>query len=339
MIRSRKVTILGNGHVGSHCAYALAMQSVCEEIVTVDVNGEKNTANAYDVCDGISFFPNRAVVRAGSFADCEDADVIVVSIGQPREPGQTRLDVLDVSIRMLRKMLAELAKLTLPEDVVIITITNPADVIAFCTREALGLPRTRVFSTGTSLDTARMKRALSEFLELDPRSLTAFCLGEHGESSMIPFSSLTAGGRHWREFIADRPAYYLEKLRTLKPEQYGSLEQDGLYAAIEEYILDRTHAIGNIIIDGKGSTEFGIGTALADMVKAVVHDEHRVLPASVLLEGEYGNSGMHNGVPCVIGAKGIEQIVPLRLTAEEQAAFDRSCETMATHIRRVETIE
>lgn len=339
MIKNRKITIIGNGHVGSHCAYALALQSVCEEIALIDLDEGKNIANAFDVADGIGFFPNNVHVFAGTYKDCEDADIIVVSIGQPRKPGQTRLDMLDDSIRMLRIMIKSMKEVQLPDDVVVITITNPADIIAYYTRAGLELPRTKVFSTGTSLDTARLKRTLSEFFEVDPRSLSIVCLGEHGDSSMVPYSTLTIGGRFWMDIVNEKPEYYVEKLKALKPEIYKDLSVSEIQFAIEEHVTERTHYIGYDIINGKGSTEFGIASALADMAKAVMHDEHRILPASVLLEGEYKNHGMHIGVPCMIGKNGIEQIIQLPLTSEEQIAFDKSCATMTEYIERAKNVK
>ena len=149
---------------------------------------------------------------------------------------------------------------------------------------------------------------------MDRRSLTTCSLGEHGNSSLIPFSSTTIGGRDYTA------------LRRQDPVRYGKLDED--------LILERTRQIGNEIIEGKGSTEFGIGAALADMVKCILRDEHRVLPASVLLQGEYGQQDLHAGVPCVIGRDGIEDIIELPLNAAEQQAFEETCTVIRTHIAR-----
>ena len=289
----RKVVIIGAGHVGSHCAMALAFGGVCEEIVLLDTDLEKARANAMDVADACLFTPGSCTVHVGNYDDCKTADIVVISVGQPRKPGQTRLDMLDDSVRMLRDVCSHLKPLDYQG--IVITITNPADIIADFTRKSLGLPRERCFSTGTLLDTARLKRTISELSGVDRRSLTTCSLGEHGNSSLIPFSSTTIGGR-----------------------DYTALRRQ----------------IGNEIIEGKGSTEFGIGAALADMVKCILRDEHRVLPASVLLQGEYGQQDLHAGVPCVIGRDGIEDIIELPLNAAEQQAFEETCTVIRTHIAR-----
>lgn len=338
MSAQRNIVIIGNGHVGSHCAYSLALQSVADEIILLDIDADKNAANAFDIADGACFFPAGVRVRTGDYGDVADAGLLVLSVGVSRKPGQTRLDLLDDSVRMLRDVIAHLQKGKLPRDLVVISITNPADVIADYLRKGLDMPRNRVFSTGTSLDTARLRRTLGEFFSVDPRSVGAFCLGEHGDSSMIPFSSVTIGGRSWEDVLRAHPALYLRKLKALQPETYRTLDRAHLYDAVRSYLLERTHMVGMDIINGKGSTEFGIGAALADMAKAVLRDEHRILPASVLLEGEYKNSGVHAGVPCVIGRKGIEEIIPLPLTGLEQREFDASCATMREYIARAERV-
>lgn len=311
-MNKRKVVIIGAGHVGSHCAMALAFGGVCEEIVLLATDSEKARANAMDVADACLFTPGSCTVHVGNYDDCKTADIIVISVGQPRKPGQTRLDMLDDSVRMLQDVCSHLKPLDYQG--IVITITNPADIIADFTRKSLGLPRERCFSTGTLLDTARLKRTISELSGVDRRSLTTCSLGEHGNSSLIPFSSTTIGGRDYTA------------LRRQDPVRYGKLDED--------LILERTRQIGNEIIEGKGSTEFGIGAALADMVKCILRDEHRVLPASVLLQGEYGQQDLHAGVPCVIGRDGIEDIIQLPLNAAEQQAFEETCTVIRTHIAR-----
>jgi L-lactate dehydrogenase len=169
-----------------------------------------------------------------------------------------------------------------------------------------------VFSTGTSLDTARMRRTVADLCNIAPQSVIGFAMGEHGDSSMVPFSNLTIFGKNYKH------------LREENPERFGKLS--------EKVITDQTHMRGMDIIEGKGSTEFGIGTALAEMAKAVLMDEHRILPASTLLEGEYGQTNVHAGVPCIIGRKGIEQVVELKLTDEELKQFENSCNVIKQHM-------
>ncbi len=296
-----KVVIIGAGHVGSHCAYALAASGVCGEIVLVDCLPEKAAAQALDIADSLSFMDRNVTVRSGKYAECADADLTVVAIGEPRLPGQTRLDLLGRSVELLKGLVRELKPLNLTCPVV--TITNPADIVADYLRKSLELERWRCFSTGTLLDTARLIRVISQEAGTDRRSVCAFSMGEHGDSSMVPFSAVTVGGIPFDRLGLDK-----------------------------KRILEQTRRAGMDIIEGKGSTEFGIGRALAELAGCILWDEKRILPVSVLLEGEYGQRGVHCGVPCRIGKTGVEAIVQLNLTAQEQQMLDDSCRVIRKHI-------
>lgn len=316
MLDKRKVVIIGAGHVGSHVAMALCFQGTCDEIVFIDKDNAKAVSNCYDVADACLFLGSTTKISVGDYNDCKDADIIVISIGMPRKPGQTRLEMLDDSIVMLKDVIDNLKPVDFKG--IIISITNPADIIAHYAREHLGLPRERCFSTGTSLDTARLKRTVSELADIDRRSVTTCAIGEHGDSSFVPFSTLTLGGKNYKD------------LQEAKPEKYGKLT--------EEFVLERTRYIGYDIINGKGSTEFGIGAACADICKAIFHDEKRVIPASVLLEGEYGMNGVSCGVPCVIGRNGIEDIIELPLNDKEKEQLEYTCNVIRENIERAEKI-
>ena len=298
-----KIAVIGAGHVGSHGAMALALGAIGEEIVLIDKDGPKAEAQALDISDALSFPPSAPRVRAGSYADCADADIVVVAIGEPWLRGQTRLDLLGRSVKMLRELMGVLQPLR-PRGVVV-TITNPADVVADYVRKALGLPRSRVFGTGTLLDSARLVRLLSERTGLCRGDIRALSMGEHGDSSMIPFSQISVGGRPFEALGLDRSAL-----------------QEG------------TRRAGMEVISGKGSTEFGIGQALSVLCRCVLQDEKRILPLSVLLEGEYGQRDVHCGVPCRVGRGGIEEVVELDLDREELAELGRSCDVIRQHIAK-----
>lgn len=316
MLGKRKVVIIGAGHVGSHVAMALCFQGTCDEIVFIDKDNAKAVSNCYDVADACLFLGSTTKISVGDYNDCKDADIIVISIGMPRKPGQTRLEMLDDSIIMLKDVIDHLKPIDYKG--IIISITNPADIIAHYARKHLDLPRERCFSTGTSLDTARLKRTVSELADIDRKSVTTCAIGEHGDSSFVPFSTLTLGGKNYKE------------LQEAKPDKYGNLTED--------FVLERTRYIGYDIINGKGSTEFGIGAACADICKAIFHDEKRVIPASVLLEGEYGMRDVSCGVPCVIGRNGIEDIIELPLNEKEKEQLAYTCKVIRENIERAEKI-
>lgn len=307
MIIPGKITIVGAGHVGSHCAMALAFAGAASEIALVDKDSEKARSQASDVADALSFPASVCRVRGGSLPDCADSEIVVISVGEARRPGQTRLDMLGNSVVMLHDLLEDLRPLAL--EGIVVTITNPADIVADFVRRGLGLPRNRVFGTGTILDTARLVRLLSEQTQVAKHDVRAFVLGEHGDSSMIPFSQVTIGGRQFRSFPSLNP----------------------------QALVAQTRRTGMAIVEGKGSTEFGIGQALAVLCGAILRDEKRVLPLSVFLQGEYGQRDLHCGVPCLVGKSGIEAVIPLSLTEEEQSQFDASCQVILSHIQKAQS--
>lgn len=314
--QSRKIVIIGAGHVGSHCAFSLMTQGDASEIVFIDIDEAKAAAQAGDIADSACFMPHPNLIRTGNYEDCRDAAIVVLAAGVPRKPGQTRLDTMGDSIRVMKDIVDPLKNSGF--EGILICISNPADVIADYMRKHTGWPKHRVFSTGTSLDTARLRRVFHEETGIDARSIQCFSMGEHGDSSMIPFSQVTIGGKPLFELMKE------------KPDVYGKLDL--------ERVLYRTRMIGMDIINGKNSTEFGIGSVLADMVKAIFHDEHRVMPVSALLEGEYGQTGLHAGVPAVIGGNGIGEIIELHLSVEEQKLFDESCAVIRRHIELAENV-
>ncbi|HCO48765.1 MAG TPA: L-lactate dehydrogenase [Spirochaetaceae bacterium] len=302
MSKLGKIVIIGAGHVGSHCAMSLASGEVGGEIVLIDKDGPKARAQALDVSDALSYSPSAARVRSGAYPDCADADIVVIAIGEPHRLGQTRLDLLERSVMMLRELLGVLKPLNLGG--IVITITNPADIVADFVRKGLDLPRSRAFGTGTLLDTARLLRLLSEQTGLERGEIEALSMGEHGDSSMIPFSRVSLGGKSF--------------------DAFPNLDRAGL--------LQATRRRGMDILEGKGCTEFGIGEVLSILCRCVMEDEKLILPLSARLMGEYGQEGIHCGVPCRVGRGGIETVIELPLEPDELAQFNKSCDIIRRHI-------
>lgn len=299
-----KVVIIGAGHVGSHVARALMAGQGPDEIVLVDILPGKAESQAMDIMDALSYPPAKGVVRSGTYEDCATASLTVIAIGKAREPGQTRLDLLSDSTRMIFDLAMSLRDITITGPV--ICITNPCDIMADCMRRLLNLDRFQVFGTGTLLDTARLLRTLSEQTGCSTKDIAAWVLGEHGDSSMVPFSSVMIAGREASEF----PGY--------NPEE----------------ALRRTHEIGMDIINGKGSTEFGIGQVTAFLIRSILTGSGVILPLSVHLEGEYDLNDVQCGVPCVTCKSGIKRITQLPLTDEEQLALRKSAGVIEQYTRQ-----
>ena len=191
-IKNGKIVIIGAGHVGSHCGLSLMMQGLATEIVYIDIDRNKAVMQALDLDDMASNLDRDFTVRAGDYSDCADAHIVVMAAGKSRLPGQTRLDMFDDSIKMMNTIVGPLKESGFHG--ILISISNPADIIADFLRKRLGLPRSQVFSTGTSLDSARLRRMLSEITGVSRHSIQAYCMGEHGDSQFIPVSHIQIGG-------------------------------------------------------------------------------------------------------------------------------------------------
>ena len=314
--KTRKIVVIGAGHVGSHCGYSLAEQGVCDELVFIDVDKEKAASQALDIADAAAYLPHAVASRAGDYGDLADADLAVMSAGPLPTGTQTRMEMLGETVQMIRSIVPQIKASGFPG--VLVSISNPADVIAHYLQKNTGLPAKRVVSTSTSLDSARLRRVISEHTGVARQSIQAYILGEHGESQAAAWSNVTVAGKpisRWMEQY---------------PETWGRLD---LPAMAEE-----AKQGGWVVLHGKKSTEFGIGTTLCEIAKAILHDERRVMPVSVLLEGQYGQRDVYASVPAVLGKDGVERIVELDLSPEEQAAFDASCDVMRKNFQLTESV-
>ena len=304
-IKRRKVVLIGAGHVGSHAGYALASQGLAEEIVYIDIDTKKAFSQALDIFDASVYLPHRVEVKSGNYSDIDDADIMVVCAGQLPNMNQTRMDTLGATIEVMKDVIDNIKKTKF--NGIIINISNPADVITHYLQNKLNYDAKRIISTSTTLDSARLRRAISEAINVDQRSIYAYSLGEHGESQMVAWSTVT---------IAGKPLFELMK----ENEKYSKLDLNELAA--------KGRRGGWDVLGGKGSTEFGIGASLAEVARAILCDEHRVLPVSVYLNGEYGQNDVYASVPAVLGNNGVEEIIELKMNDDEKKLFDESCAVM-----------
>ena len=232
---------------------------------------------------------------------------MIIAAGPLPSGNQTRMDTLGQTIEILKEVTASIKKSGF--DGIIVNISNPADVITHYIQHTLNWAPERIFSTSTTLDSARLRRAIAHETGIDQKSITAYALGEHGESQMVAWSAVT---------IAGKP---LSQWRDEYPDTFGKLDLDALADAGREG--------GWTILRGKGCTEFGIGVSAAEVVRAIFYNENRVLSVSVLLNGQYGQHDVYASVPAIVGRDGIAHIIELHLTPEEQEKFDASCRTMS----------
>ena len=314
-INRRKIAIIGAGHVGSHGGYALISQALAEEIVYIDVDREKAVAQALDLFDSSTYLDRHVKVYAGDYTDIADADIMIVAAGPlpDMKAGQNdRQQTLGATVEILKDIVPKIKASGF--DGIIINISNPADVVAHYLQEKLGWSPKRILSTSTTLDSARVRRAISEATGYDQKSISAYALSEHGETQFVPWSLVTVAGKPLLELIKEQP------------ERFGKLD-------LEEIAL-RAKKAGWVILGGKGSTEFGIGASIANVVKAIFGDENRILPVSTLLTGQYGYRDVFASVPCRLNNEGVAEVIELNLNAEEKAKFDESVKSMTENYRR-----
>ncbi len=308
-LNKRKIGIIGAGHVGSHGGYSLISQGLVEELVYIDVDKEKAVAQALDLQDSSTYLGRRVKVYAGNYSDIKDADILIVAAGPLPDmaAGQTdRQQTLGATVAILKDIIPQIKASGF--NGIIVNISNPADVVTHYLQEKLNWNPKRILSTSTTLDSSRVRRAIAEETGYDQHSIYAYALGEHGESQFVPWSNVTVGGKPILELIKEQP------------ERFGKLNLDE--------IALRAKKAGWIILGGKGSTEFGIGASIANVVQAIFGGEDRILPVSTLLQGQYGQSGVYASVPCRVNNEGIAEVIELKLTEEEQAKFAQSCRTM-----------
>jgi L-lactate dehydrogenase len=305
-----KVAIVGAGAVGATTAYALMDSAAVNDIVLIDIDHEKAEGEAMDLGHGASFVkPVR--VRAGTYEDAWDADVVIITAGVPQEPGETRLELLERNTEVFKDMVPQITE-GLKDDAVLLVVTNPVDVLTYVTWQVSGLPAHRVLGSGTVLDTARFRNVLSDVLGVAEKNVHAYVVGEHGDSEVLAWSAAHMGGTSLQNF-ADR-----------------ALPEDSEFDI--EAIDERVRGAAYEIIDKKGATYYAIGLAVRQIVEALVRDENAVLTVSTLLDGQHGIEDVYLSLPCVVNRQGIDRTLEIDLSVEERQDLTDSAEVLKGHI-------
>ena len=315
-MKTRKVGVVGIGHVGAHVAYTLALEGIADQLVLVDMNEQKVTSEVQDLRDAAAYLPHRVTVNAGDFSDLGDCDVIVNSVGKIDllRKVHNRVTEMDFTIPAVRSYVDKIKASGF--DGVVVNITNPCDIVTREIAMGLGLPRGRVFGTGTGLDTSRLLSALARQTGVDHKSITCYMMGEHGNDQFAPWSCVSFRGMPLDQWAKTDERFRFDR-EALQKESIGG---------------------GWVTFAGKFCTEYGIAATAARMVHIVLHDEKAIMPASAELRGEYGETGLFVGVPCVIGKNGVEQVVELPLTEEEKAKFHACCEGVRKNMEHLKDI-
>lgn len=311
--RTGKVGVVGTGMVGTSFAYALMQRSLASELVLIDIDHARAEGEAMDLNHGLPFVrPMR--IYAGTHADLAGADLIVIAAGANQRPGETRLDLLNRNVAIFREIIPPI--LAANDDGIIVVATNPVDILTTIVAQIAGSAANRVIGSGTILDTARFRYLLGQHYGVDPRSVHAYIVGEHGDSELALWSLANIAGVRLVDFV-------------------GANGQGYNQAALDA-ILEQTRNAAYEIIKRKRATYYAIGLGLLSIAEAVLRDQHTVMTISSLMNGQYGVSGIAISLPTIVGRDGAEELLNLPLSEQEIALFQRSADILKEHLSHVQ---
>jgi L-lactate dehydrogenase len=300
-----RIAVIGAGHVGSTFAYTLLLRSLASEVVLVDVNRERAEGEAMDLAHSA---PLTVPVRlsGGDFEDCAGAAVTVITGGAAQKPGETRLELAQRNVEIFREIVPRISRAN--PDGILLVATNPVDVLTYAALKLGGLPPARVIGSGTVLDSARFRHLLSERYGIDPHSVHAYVIGEHGDSEVPLWSLANVAGMRLDAFC----------------EAHGFEHGPETKAALFQQTRDAAYRI----IERKGATYYAIAAALARIVEVILRDQKTVLTVSSLMAGEYGIDGVCLSLPSIVGRGGVERVLRLELSPEEGERLHASAATI-----------
>ena len=300
----RKVVLIGTGMVGMSFAYQLYSSGLCEELGLIDFFAEKAEGEAMDLNHAGALVPP-VKVTSGGYEQCSNANVIVIAGGLPQKPGETRLDLVDKNIKVIKDMAKQIVDSGF--DGVIVVASNPVDILTNALQKYTNFPKNRIVGSGTTLDTSRFRFILGEKLGIAPNSVKGYIIGEHGDTQLAAWSNVFVYGKQFDDFLAASDKY--------NKEDFKDIENQVMRAAYE-------------VIERKRATYYAIGIALFTIVKAILRDENTELAVSGYCKGEYGIDGLYIGTPAIVGGSGVKEIVELKLTDEELTRMQHSAKVL-----------
>jgi L-lactate dehydrogenase len=308
-----KVAVVGTGAVGSTTAFALMMDGIASEIVLVDIDKEKAEGEAMDLNHGAYFTPP-ANITTGDYEDCWDADVVIVTAGANQGPDETRLDLIEKNTAIFEEMIPQITE-GLNDDAILLVVTNPVDILSYVSWDVSDLPHNRVLGSGTVLDTSRFRHVLSQRMNVDPKNVHAYVVGEHGDTEAMVWSSTNVAGVPFDKYADARGFDH-------SPE-------------MKETVADTVQQAAYEIIDRKGATYYAIALATVEIVETIIRDEKSILTISTLAQGEYGLDDVYLSVPAVLDRNGVREIVEFDLDQGEQHRLERSANVLAENLEKV----
>ncbi|MBQ8905948.1 MAG: L-lactate dehydrogenase [Ruminococcus sp.] len=303
-----KITILGAGNVGASCAYTFAAVGTCSEIVLVDINKEKAQGEAMDIRQGIPFC-HPVDIYAGDYEDAVGSDIVIVTLGLARKPGQTRLDLAQANVDIIKEVMPRIAKVA-PNSIYIV-VSNPVDILTYAILKCTNLSPNQVIGSGTMLDTSRLRSCLADHVHLSAQSVHAYVFGEHGDTSMIPWSLTNIAGMQMQEYCTNICLHHNRCGKT----EIEDIERDVRTAGAE-------------VIKRKGATFYAIALSVNKICDVILRDAQNILTVSTLVNGRYGIHDVCLSLPCVIGGHGVERELTPPLLPEELEQLQASADAL-----------
>ena len=308
-----KVCIIGTGSVGSTFAFALMVNGAAREIVLIDRNEKRAQGECMDLNHGLSF-ARPAKIYSSGYEGCKDADIVVITAGAKQKPGQTRVDLVQENAEIFKDIIPKITKHA--QNSILLVVSNPVDILTYVTLKISGLPYNKVIGSGTVLDTSRFRFLISENCNIDPRNVHAYIIGEHGDTELPVWSHANIGGMVLAKYcpICNEKCNYKKELGK---------------------IFDEVKNAAYKIIEAKGATYYAIALALTKIVEVILRDENSILPISALINDYYGVNDVCLSIPSLINRNGVERILRLELSAEEQEQFKYSANTLKEIIKNI----
>ena len=302
----KKIVLVGTGMVGMSFAYASLNQNLCDELVLIDINKERAVGEAMGLNHGLAFSRSSMKIYPGEYSNCNDADIVVICAGVPQKNGETRLDLLNRNTQVFQSIVKPICESGF--EGIFLVATNPVDIMTRVTAHLSGFPRGKIMGTGTTLDSARLRYLLGEYFDINPRSVHAYVMGEHGDTEFVPWSQALLSTKPVNDVLLDNPQLY--NMSDL--------------IKIEEEVRNSAYRI----IDAKGATYYGIGMAIVQICRAILENENSVLTVSCKLNGSYGRQETFLGNPAIINKNGVKSLIELSLTGKEINKLNESCDLL-----------
>ena len=312
---SSKITIIGAGSVGSTIAYTLSNQDIASEIVLIDINKEKVAGEVMDIIQG-TCFRDPINIKAGEYEDAKDSNIVIITSGIARKPGQTRIELAQTNVNILKDITPKIVK-EAPNALYVI-VSNPVDIMTYVFTKISGLPENQVVGSGTILDTARLRCGLSEKLQVAQKNIHAYVFGEHGDTSFIPWTGVYVSGIHVDEYV--NVAQHMGK--DVKP-----IDKDEMI----EYVRKS----GGIVIAKKGATFYAVSRSVCQLCKTLLASSETVVTVSSMMHGEYGVEDVCLSTLTLVGPKGISGKIPMRMNKEETKQLQASAEALKSVIAQI----